>query len=451
MTEFSVGSSALVFGLGAAGASLARALSSRGVELLLADDSANDSHQALADELNAPLAISPNEAVLRNMANQVEMVCPSPGVPLMSHPVYVAAQATNRPVVGELDLAAAWDSRPIVAVTGTDGKTTVTTLVSMMINADGRRCMPVGNTDTPLVDALATNLDVFAVEASSFRLRFCTVFAPQSAVFVNFAPDHLNWHPSLDDYRDAKARIWTAQSSDSIAIGNAADPVVMRCLERATGRHQSFGAGGEFVVRDAVLWAHGERVLAVADMPRSFPHDVDNALAACGAVLGIGVGLDSVRKVLSEFSGLEHRMALVGTVDAVRYYDDSKATSPHAVLTALRSFDDVVLIAGGRNKGLDLTELSLEHQRVRGVVAIGDAAGEVVSAFAGLAPTVVAHSMSEAVHCAHMFAKVGGQRLPVLLSPACTSYDWYANYHERGNDFIACVRALAYEKGMGAE
>ena len=264
---------------------------------------------------------------------------------------------------------------------------------------------------------------------------------------------HLDGKQFDSDREQVVARALEAGVQTMVAIGNGDDSTVMSCLSRARGRRQTFGGGGDFVKRDATLWAHGEMVIKVADMPRSFPHDVDNALAACGAALGVGVGLDSVRKVLSEFKGLEHRMALVGEIDSVKFFDDSKATSPHAVLTALRSFDDVVLIAGGRNKGLDLTELAAECHRIRAVVAIGEAAPEVVSAFAGSVVMVTATSMRDAVDAAFTLARNSkpGAASPVLLSPACTSYDWYANYHERGNDFIACVRALADRKGAGPE
>ena len=418
---------------------MARALRLRGVDVVLADDQDRDEHRVLAHDCAASLSIAPTLAELISLCAEVDFVCPSPGVPLSTHNIYTAAARAGRPIVGELDLAAQWDDRPIVAVTGTDGKTTVTTLISLMVNAEGRRCMAVGNTETPLVEALTTNLDVFAVEASSFRLRFCEIFAPDSAVFLNFAPDHLNWHPTLEDYRDAKARIWSAQRSDQVAIGNADDAVVLGCMESARSRHQTFGTVGEFVVRDAALWATGERVIAIADMPRSFPHDVDNALAAMGAARGVGVGLDAIAETLASFNGLEHRMALVGSVGDVKFFDDSKATSPHAVLTALRSFDDVVLIAGGRNKGLDLTELTVESHRLRAVVAIGEAAPEVTGAFGSLVPTFQASSMADAVNRAY---DATGNRAAVLLSPACTSYDWYSNYHERGNDFIACVQSL---------
>jgi UDP-N-acetylmuramoylalanine--D-glutamate ligase len=185
----------------------------------------------------------------------------------------------------------------------------------------------------------------------------------------------------------------------------------------------------------------GRELIAVAELWRSLPHDCTNALAASAAALAAGATEDGVRDALRTFRGLPHRLALVGDDGGVRYYDDSKATDPHAAVAALRAFDSAVLIAGGRNKGLDLSVLAEESSHVRAVVAIGEAAAEVEAAFAGKVPVTVATSMDGAVAAARSLAQPGDA---VVLSPACASYDWYRNYGERGDDFARAVReALA--------
>jgi UDP-N-acetylmuramoylalanine--D-glutamate ligase len=206
----------------------------------------------------------------------------------------------------------------------------------------------------------------------------------------------------------------------------------------------SFGlGGGDFRVDDGVLLTpDGGQIIDVASLQRSLPHDVENALAASATALAAGADLDGVRTALREWRGFPHRVALVGDAGGVQWYDDSKATNPHAALAALRGFGSVVLIAGGRNKGLDLSMLADAADRVRAVVAIGDAAAEVEKAFAGLRPVTVATSMNDAVRAAAAYAEPGDA---VLLSPGCASFDWYQSYAERGDDFARAVHDVLEE------
>jgi UDP-N-acetylmuramoylalanine--D-glutamate ligase len=262
------------------------------------------------------------------------------------------------------------------------------------------------------------------------------------ATWLNVAPDHLNLHKSYDHYIAAKARIWRDQAPTSYAIGSADDPVVASELERAPARHVTFGlaSNADYCVRDGVLLTpSGEELAAAASLWRAFPHDLTNALAAAATALPGGATVAGCRDALARFRGLPHRIALVADVDGVAWYDDSKATTPNAALAAIRSFPSVVLIAGGQNKGLDLGVLASEAERIRGVVAIGEAAAEVEAAFAGVRPVVVASSMGAAVKEAAGIANAGDA---VLLSPACASFDWYRSYGERGDDFAIRVRAL---------
>jgi UDP-N-acetylmuramoylalanine--D-glutamate ligase len=430
----------LVTGLGVTGVAVVRALARHGVEVVAVDDRPAAGAAARAAEAGIELEGAPSEARLRELLAGADAVIPTPGLP-DRHPVFALAAEVGVPIRSELDLAGDWDHRPLLAVTGTDSKTTVVTLVVEMLEASGRRAIAAGNTEVPLVAAIEDpDIDVFVIEASSYRLGHSARFAPAVATWLNFAPDHLDSHADLASYEAAKARIWRDQGGGDVAIGNADDAVVMSHLARAPARHVTFGAGGDYCERDGLLVAPaGDALIARADLHRSLPHDVANALAASATALEGGATLDGARRALREHRGLPHRVTLVGEAGGVSYYDDSKATAPHATLAALRAFDSVVLIAGGRNKGLDLGELRAGADHVRAVVAIGEAAPEVTSAFRGIRPVEVAESMDDAVARASALARPGDA---VLLSPGCASFDWYGSYSERGDDFARAVRSM---------
>lgn len=431
----------MVIGLGVTGQAVARVLSRHRHPIRLVDDRPSAAARALAEELGTELVEAPTTQQLADLLRDVEAVFPAPGLPA-HHPLFDLASAVGVPVWSEFDLAGRFDDRPVLAVTGTDGKTTVTTLTCAMLEASGLAARPVGNTDVPLVTAIDDpTVDVFVVEASSFRLAHSQHFAPAVGTWLNFAPDHLDAHRNLAEYEASKARLWRDQRPDQVAIGGVDDPVVARHLAEAPGRHVTFGAAapaGYHLHDDRLLTDDDQVICTVSELPRAFPHDVLNALAASATARYGGASLDGVRVALKNFGGLPHRIALVSEAGGVRYFDDSKATTPHAAAAAVGAFDSVVLICGGRNKGLDLSVLARSAGPVRAVVAIGEAAGEVAAAFAGIRPVTQAVSMDQAVTVARGLAEPGDA---VVLSPGCASYDWYDNYHERGDDFIRAVSA----------
>lgn len=433
-----VPSRALVVGYGITGRAVARALRAHGSSVTAVDDRPTDALRAAAAEDGIGLVEAPDDGHLRALVGESDGVVPAPGLPEW-HPVFAAAAAAGVSVRGELDLAAAWDHRPCLAITGTNGKTTVVTLVTRMLQASGLRAVDAGNTEVPLVEAIADPAtDVFVVEASSFRLTFATAFRPRVGTWLNFEADHLDVHTSLAAYEAAKARLFELVADDGLAVANADDPVVLRYAKSAP-RVETFGLGtdADWHVADGHLRGPaGLDLLAVNALPRALPHDVANALAAAATAVGGGADVDAVRAVLREFSGLPHRVELVGEAGGVRWYDDSKATAPHATLAALAGFDEVVLIAGGRNKGLDLAPIAGASDRIRAVVAIGEAASDITAAFDGKRPVVTATSMDEAVAAAARLAERGDA---VLLSPGCASFDWYRSYGERGDDFQRAV------------
>jgi len=432
----------LVVGFGVTGRAMVAALVAHGAVVTVVDDHPAPTARAVAELATVDLVEAPSAQELATLVAASDAVLPSPGVP-DRHPVFAAARAASVPVLSEFDLAAEWDDRPLVAITGTDGKTTVTTLVTEMFEASGRSALAVGNTDVPLVEAIdRADLEVFVVEASSFRLGHSRRFEPAVATWLNFAEDHLDVHDTVEGYQDAKARIWSDLGPDrGVAVANADDAVVM-ARRNPRCRTVTFGVdhpADYHLEGEALVAPTGTVIVERGEMWRDLPHDVSNALAASATALEGGATLEGVRQVLRTFSGLAHRVSLVATADGVAWYDDSKATAPHATLAAVRGFASVVLIAGGRNKGLDLSVLAEAADHVRAVVAIGDATDEVIAAFAGVRPVQDATSMADAVRVARDLARPGDA---VLLSPGCASFDWYSSYGERGDDFAAAVTAL---------
>lgn len=443
----------LLHGIGVTNLAAAVALVRRGRDVLLSDDGDRVRLASLADEVRAQASTSASVEVLPSgtswaeVVRQVDAVLPTPGL-AESHPLFGAVAGARAVVLSEFDLAAAWDDRPVLAITGTNGKTTVTTLVDAMLAASGVRSAAVGNTEVPLVAAIDDpETEVFVVEASSFRLAHSRRFEPRVATWLNYAPDHLDVHESLDTYRSAKARIWSDQRSGDFAVVNIDDPVVANAAPVGPGGPRVIRYGLDprcsdevvaYYERDgALVGPDGGQLARVDELWSSLPHDRSNVLAAAATALAGGADLHGVRSAIADFSGLAHRVQLIGVRDGVSWYDDSKATAPHATLSAVRGFESVVLIAGGRNKGLDLAELGEVADRARAVVGIGEAADEVVAAFPDV-PSVIAPSMDDAVRLAESMAVSGDV---VLLSPACASFDWYRSYGERGDDFVSCVRA----------
>jgi len=452
----------LVVGLGVTGDAVARHCAAVGDTVVVIDDnpgSASDWHErvAAARAFGATVLERPDPSRAAELALDADLVVPSPGVP-ERHPAIAAALLAEVPVRSEIDLAAealAGVRRAgvpaLIAVTGTNGKTTVTTLAAAILEATGLRVAVAGNIGRPLLDAVRDDVDVVVAEVSSFQLAFTERFRPDAAALLNLGADHLDWHRTFDAYAHAKANVFARQGADDILVFNADDSVVAGLAAGAPGRRVSFsiapGAASGYRVADTatgrlLVTPDGDEIVAVDEMGRSRPADIANALAACALAFDIvvdpGLGRAAARSTLVDFGGLAHRMQVVAEQDGVRWVDDSKATNVHATIAAVRGLDGVVLVAGGRNKGLDLAELRVLAPDLRGVVAIGEAASEVLDAFAGTVTVVRASSMAEAVRAARELARRGDT---VLLSPGCASFDWYSSYAERGDDFAREVRS----------
>ena len=446
----------LVLGLGVTGDAVVRHRAAAGDDVVVVEDgpTGEDAYRdrvATAVGAGATIVEHPVPDRLTELAHGADIVVPSPGVPLR-HPALVAARDAGVPVRAEVDLAAELATergKILVAVTGTNGKTTVTTLVTAMLDSSGGAALGAGNIGLPLLDAADTDARVLVAEVSSFQLACTTeAFRPRVAVLLNVAPDHLDWHGSFEEYAAAKARVFANQRDRDRLVFNGDDDVVARLAATAPAQRVAFTLESRpdmFRIEDGMLVdPAGEPFAEVGALPFSAPHDRANALAAAAAAFAAGAARDGVERALREYPRLHHRVARIGNTGGVQYFDDSKATNPHATLSAVTAFDEmdgkVVLIAGGRNKGLDLTVLRPLAPRLRSVVAIGEAAHEVQSIFEDEVPVTLTDSMSAAVAAARQSARPGDV---VLLSPACASFDWYPSYSARGNDFAHEVARLS--------
>jgi UDP-N-acetylmuramoylalanine--D-glutamate ligase len=370
----------------------------------------------------------------------IDLVVTSPGIPERSRPI-VETLESGVTLWSEIEFA--WrhlEGLPLAAVTGTNGKTTVTSLISEMLIASGVDARPLGNIGTPLADAVGTDLQLAVVEVSSFQLHYSDRFRPDVAVVTNVAPDHLDWHGSFDRYLDAKARIVSHQGPTDLLVFCSDDEGARRVAERAPGRRIGVGSTGVSVDGYGVDRRGDRLVLGGRDIriDRLQVSDdaflVDLALAAAAAE-ALGADFEAMLGVIEGFKPSAHRRTVVGVIDGVSFIDDSKATNPHAALAAIRSYPSVVLIAGGLAKGLDVAPLAAEPN-VRAVIAIGESAPVLLSAAGDRG--VPAVSMTEAVAEACAVAEPGDV---VLLAPGCASFDMFDSYGHRGDVFAAEVAA----------
>lgn len=441
----------VVLGFAVTGQAVAKVLSAGGRSPVVVEDRCAPGAAELASSLGVELAVDPSPERFAALLDNADLVVSSPGVPL-GHPRLVAALEAGVPVWSEIELAwelarSAGERAPkLLAITGTNGKTTVTTAVADLLRAGGVAALAAGNIGLPLVEAVGLpGVEVVVAEVSSFQLHLTCSFRPAVSCWLNLADDHLDWHPDRAHYAAAKAKIWANQGEGDTAVLNADDPAVCQAastVPKAVRRSKWSSTGAspaDFVAREGqLLGPGGSRIISIAELPRALPHDVANALATAAVATAAGADLDALRYGLAHMPLLAHRVELVAETDGLRWYDDSKATTPASVLAAVSGFDSVVLIAGGRNKGLDLHCLAEGAPPVHAVVAIGEAAEEVARSFRGKAEVRYAGSMPEAVTLAGEIARPGDV---VLLSPGCASFDWYGSYAERGDHFAALVRA----------
>jgi UDP-N-acetylmuramoylalanine--D-glutamate ligase len=435
----------VVIGAAVAGAAAAEALSLEGADVLVSEARPLDQLDTVPrlHELGIEVAAGGHDP---SHLDGATLVVTGPGVP-QDAPILTWAIERGIPVWGELELGARLCEIPYLAVTGTNGKTTTTGMIASCVRAGGHDAIACGNIGHPFPLAAREGHDALVVEASSFQLRFVATFHPRVSVLLNLAPDHLDWHGSEDAYVDAKRAVMRAQGEGDVHVGNRDD-----------ARSAAVSAGAPcpvvwFTVDEPgdgeVGYVHGRLVSRMAGEEMLGPVGGDragyraDAAAAAAASLAFGVSPEAIREGLASFTPAHHRGDVVALVDGVRFVDNSKATNVHAALAAIDGVPGAVLIAGGRAKGVDLSALRSRSDRLAGVVAIGESAGEIESVFDGVLSVHRAGSIEAATVEAFALAPRPGT---VLLAPACASWDMFHDYAERGDRFAAAARALMETK-----
>lgn len=440
------GKHVLVIGLGRTGIECARFLVAQGAKVTVSDlrpeAELEDAMKSLA-ALPVRFFFGSEE---RGWLEGMDYVIPSPGVPA-ENSLLIGAKTRGIPVLSEIELACRFCRAPLVAVTGTNGKSTTTTLIGEMFKTSGRKVFVGGNLGTPFIGAVTSDWDWGVLEISSFQLEWVERFRPHIAVLLNVTEDHLDRYAAFDDYRRAKERIFEAQTESDFAVLNREDPRVWALNARVKARVVAFGfsevAEGVFAAADTIVWraGAGEETFPLARAKIHGVHNVENMMAAIAAAKLAGIPGESIQQTLETFPGLEHRLEFVGEKHGVRYYNDSKGTNVGAVVKSLAGFSaPVILLAGGVDKGGDYGPLEEGIKRtVRRLVLFGAAKEVIARALGHLAETAIVEDLEAAVRDAAAAARRGDV---VLLSPACASFDQFRNYAERGKVFRSLVESL---------
>jgi UDP-N-acetylmuramoylalanine--D-glutamate ligase len=441
----------LVVGLGRSGLAATRLARSRGAGVISADMRSEEElggAAALARKTGARLHAGGHPA---SLANGVDLVVVSPGVP-PDVEVLRAARRLGLPVWSEIELAARYCRGKVIAVTGSNGKSTVTSMAGGILRGAGLPGGTGGNLDTPFADMLETDSPeaVHALELSSFQLECVEAFSPEIALILNLSPDHLDRYASYDDYARAKARLLEVQGTDGFTILNADDADSVRFREAVRGELLLFSTREEVragaFLRSGIMVLRGPdgetELMPAAQLPVPGEHNIANALAAAMACSLAGCSPDALARGLRGYHALPHRLEHVDTVSGVAFFNDSKATNPASAIRALTSFEPgkVHLILGGKDKGADWSELAgLAGRFAKRVLLVGQASDQLAEHLAGSAPCEECGTVPRAVAAGYAGAEEGDV---VLLSPACASFDQYGNFEERGEDFRSAVRAL---------
>jgi UDP-N-acetylmuramoylalanine--D-glutamate ligase len=447
----------LVVGLGKSGVASALFLKAHGARVTVSDTKSGDElRNEIPVLLDHGITVETGGHGDRTFRGQ-DLIVVSPGVPVDAPPL-VQARALGETVIGEVELAAHFLYGPIIAITGSNGKTTTTTLAGEIMTAAGFPALVGGNIGTPAISLAehAKPETVIVLEVSSFQLETIQSFRPKVAVVLNVTPDHLDRHRTFEAYVDAKARIFENQQGSDFAVLNADDPTCAAMAPRTKAqvfwfsRQKEVQQGawvrdGNIVFRDR----SGQReIMEASEIPLKGAHNLENVLAAVCAGALMGCVAEKIRQAVHNFKAVEHRLEFVATIRGVDYYNDSKATNVDATIKALESFPaNIHLILGGKDKGSDYTVLNdLLRQRVKRVYTIGAAAAkiesQIVSSKSGGPELVHAETLESAIRKANAVAQPGDV---VLLAPACASFDQFKSYEHRGQVFKEIVRGLSAE------
>ena len=436
----------LIYGLGLSGRAAARLLLAHGATVLAVDDKAVD-----AGDLEGKVEM------VTALPASVDLVVVSPGVPL-DKPILEEARRRGVPVIAEVELSFPFLNGPVVAITGSNGKSTTTAMTAAMVRAAGLPMEMCGNIGEPLADKVEGPAGrIFVVELSSFQIEGIVTLSPKAAALLNLAEDHLDRYGSMEAYADAKRRLFRDMDEDGVVVLNGDDPETLRTPTRA--RRRLFSRLGK--VEDGCYAREDGQVIEVApgvpdvdlfhasDVPLAGVQNLENAMAAALLARAVGVKPVAIVSALRGFKGLPHRLEKVGERDGVTFYDDSKGTNPGATMKAIEGFADgtVHLILGGRNKDADVTALTpMIARKARRAYLIGEAAEEFAAALEGAVPFERSETLDRAVRSAAGQARPGEA---VVLSPACASFDQFRNFNHRGDVFQELARAVISEKAGG--
>ncbi|MEA3363003.1 MAG: UDP-N-acetylmuramoyl-L-alanine--D-glutamate ligase [Thermodesulfobacteriota bacterium] len=440
----------VVIGAGLSGQALVRFLVERGATVALSDLRKREKIDGLDSLQDLSIRFDLGGHSLE-LFEQADLIAVSPGVPLNCEPLRLAASC-GIPLLGEIEIAAREITAPIIGVTGTNGKSTVTSLIGEIMRAWGENVFVGGNLGTPLVEACSAEFDNVVVELSSFQLETIEHFHPAIGLLLNLSPDHLDRYPDLDSYYQAKLRLFRNMTVADFAVLNADDPEVCRLTTDLKATKVWFSARGRLVegmtrLGDRLVWNWGgdDIQLPLSEMQISGEHNIENAMAAMIPALLQGCPAELAWKAVCSFTGLEHRMQLVRQLNGVNWYNDSKGTNVGSVMKSLAGFSSgVTLIAGGKDKGSNYTPLRpLLEQKVDHLILIGEAAQKMAVELSGSCEVRLAVGLESAVKQAYEITAPDGT---VLLSPACSSFDMFTNYQERGNEFERLVQQLPGER-----
>ncbi len=440
----------VVIGAGLSGQALVRFLVERGATVALSDLRNREQIEGLAalDELPIRLDLGGHSLQL---FEQADFIAVSPGVPLDCEPLR-RASSCGIPLLGEIEIAAREITVPIIGVTGTNGKSTTTSLIGEIMQAWDRNIFVGGNLGTPLIEACSAEIDGVVVELSSFQLETIDQFHPVIGLLLNLSSDHLDRYADLQSYYQAKLRLFRNMKVADFAVLNADDSEVCRLTADLEATKVWFSARGRLVdgmvrLGDKLVWnwAGADIQLPLSELQLSGEHNIENAMAAMIPALLQGCPAELAWNAVCAFPGLEHRMQLVRQLNGVNWYNDSKGTNVGSVMKSLAGLSSgVTLIAGGKDKGSDYTLLRpLLEQKVDHLILIGEAAQKMAAELSGSCEIRLAVGLKSAVQQAYEITASGGT---VLLSPACSSFDMFTNYQARGNEFEHLVQQLPEER-----
>lgn len=446
----------LVVGLGRSGVAAALFLQDHGARVAVSDTKSEGQLQKeISILLERGISLETGQHSERTFRDQ-DLIVVSPGVP-SDQPQLQHARALGIPVIGEVELACRFLQGRIIAITGSNGKTTTTTLVGEILSKSGKKTLVGGNIGTPVISLAEKSSPehLVVLEISSFQLETIVQFRPWIAAILNITPDHLDRHRTFQAYIDAKARIFENQQPGDFAVLNADDPTCIPLKNKSKGSVDWFSRkqpveNGTYVRDDQIVFrssGHDVAVLPVKDIQLKGAHNLENVLAAVCVTMLAGCDPQEVRKAVAGFGGVEHRLEPVATINGVGYYNDSKATNVDATIKALESFPgNIHIILGGKDKGSDYTVLvPLLRERAKGAYLIGAAAEKIASQIQGATRMIQSDTLDRAIRQASEAAASGDI---VLLAPACASFDQFENYEQRGRIFKELVHALAAKAGQ---